>query len=42
MNDIKRKILDYAIETIQNDGIKALTLQNITKNCHISRSTFYQ
>lgn len=42
MNDIKEKIIEYAIETIENEGIKVLTLQNITKNCHISRSTFYQ
>ena len=42
MDDIKQKILNYSIETIQNKGIKALTLQNITQNCHISRSTFYR
>lgn len=42
MDDIRKKIIDYAIETIRNNGLKALTLQNITKDCHISRSTFYR
>lgn len=42
MDDIKKRILDYSIDTIQNKGIKALTLKNISKDCHISRSTFYQ
>ncbi|MGN0484002.1 MAG: TetR/AcrR family transcriptional regulator [Lachnospiraceae bacterium] len=42
MNETKQKILDYAIDTIQTKGMKTLTLEAITKNCHISRSTFYQ
>lgn len=42
MEDIRQQILTYSMGVIKDGGIRALTLESIAKNCHISRTTFYK